>query len=68
MLSLEENVKLREGTPPGTYNFKVRVTDSLFPGVEAVSSVEVYIEELEKDAMLNAIAIRIKGIRSDLKL
>ncbi|XP_063724486.1 neural-cadherin-like isoform X3 [Symsagittifera roscoffensis] len=63
--SLSKNfVTLSQGTPPGRYFLKVRVTDSLFPSAVAISSIEVYVELLEHDAMDNALALRIKGMSS----
>ena len=50
------------GTPPGTYHIQVRVTDSLFPQAVAISDIEIYVEELHKDAMSNALALRLKGL------
>ncbi|NXQ88043.1 CADN protein, partial [Nyctibius grandis] len=51
---------IKEGTPPGTYNIKVRVIDGVWPDV--VSTVKVIVREIKDDALRNAGSIRIKGI------
>ncbi|XP_071594073.1 neural-cadherin-like isoform X2 [Heliangelus exortis] len=51
---------MKEGTPPGTYNIKVRVTDGVWPDV--VSTVKVIVKEIKDDALNNAGSIRIKDI------
>ena len=58
---LDENVQLKQGTPPGSYELKVRVTDSLFPDVSAISYVHIEIEELETEALTNSVTIRLVG-------
>ncbi|KAK2527877.1 neural-cadherin [Columba guinea] len=51
---------MKEGTPPGTYNIKVRVIDGVWPDV--VSTIKVIVKEIKDDALHNAGSIRIKGI------
>ncbi|XP_010150049.1 PREDICTED: neural-cadherin-like, partial [Eurypyga helias] len=51
---------IKEGTPPGTYNIKVRVLDGVWPDV--VSTVKVTVKEIKDDALHNAGSIRIKDI------
>ncbi|NXC17943.1 CADN protein, partial [Corythaeola cristata] len=52
-------LSVKEGTPPGTYNIKVRVIDGVWPDV--VSTVKVIVKEIKDDALQNAGSIRIKG-------
>ncbi|NXU52532.1 CADN protein, partial [Turnix velox] len=51
---------IKEGTPPGTYNIRVRVVDGVWPDV--VSTVKVMVKEIKHDALNNAGSIRIKDI------
>ncbi|NXG28398.1 CADN protein, partial [Dromaius novaehollandiae] len=51
---------IKEGTPPGTYNIRVRVIDGVWPDV--VSTVKVTVKEIKDDALYNAGSIRIKDI------
>ncbi|XP_042642142.1 neural-cadherin-like isoform X2 [Tyto alba] len=51
---------IKEGTPPGTYNIRVRVIDGVWPDV--VSTVKVIVKEIKDDALHNAGSIRIKDI------
>ncbi|KFQ07158.1 Neural-cadherin, partial [Leptosomus discolor] len=51
---------IKEGTPPGTYNIRVRVIDGVWPDV--VSTVKVIVKEIKDDALHNAGSIQIKGI------
>ncbi|NXD66469.1 CADN protein, partial [Eolophus roseicapillus] len=51
---------IKEGTPPGTYNIRVRVIDGVWPDV--VSTVKVVVKEIKDDALHNAGSIRIKDI------
>ncbi|MGH0159125.1 UNVERIFIED_CONTAM: hypothetical protein FKN15_071875 [Acipenser sinensis] len=60
---LDENsgsLSIREGTPSGTYNLQVRVTDRPWPDV--VSTVKVVVKELKKEAIQNAGSIRITRV------
>ncbi|NXY89018.1 CADN protein, partial [Alcedo cyanopectus] len=50
---------IKEGTPPGTYNLRVRVTDGVWPDV--VSNVKITVKEIKDDALHNAGSLRIKG-------
>ena len=54
---------MKEGTPPGTYNIRVRVIDGVWPDV--VSTVKVIVKEIRDDALHNAGSIRIKGKQCD---
>ncbi|XP_046766540.1 cHz-cadherin isoform X3 [Gallus gallus] len=49
---------IKEGTPPGTYNIKVRVIDGVWPDV--VSTVKVIVKEIKDDALHNAGSLQIK--------
>uniref|UniRef100_A0A663N2N9 Neural-cadherin-like n=2 Tax=Athene cunicularia TaxID=194338 RepID=A0A663N2N9_ATHCN len=51
---------IKEGTPPGTYNIRVRVIDGVWPDV--VSTVKVIVKEIKDDALHNAGSVRIKDI------
>ncbi|NXC80422.1 CADN protein, partial [Cercotrichas coryphoeus] len=51
---------IKEGTPPGTYNIRVRVIDGVWPDV--ISTVKVIVKEIKDDALQNAGSVRIKGI------
>ncbi|NXD06594.1 CADN protein, partial [Nothocercus nigrocapillus] len=51
---------IKEGTPPGAYNIRVRVIDGVWPDV--VSTVKVTVKEIKGDALYNAGSIRIKDI------
>lgn len=50
---------IKEGTPPGTYNIRVRVIDGVWPDV--ISTVKVIVKEIKDDALDNAGSVRIKG-------
>lgn len=54
---------IKEGTPPGTYNLRVRVIDGVWPDV--VSTVKVTVKEIRDDALRNAGSVRIKGKEGD---
>ncbi|KAF2981864.1 hypothetical protein EK904_011818 [Melospiza melodia maxima] len=51
---------IKEGTPPGTYNIRVRVIDGVWPDV--ISTVKVIVKEIKDDALRNAGSVRITGI------
>ncbi|KAJ7403125.1 hypothetical protein BTVI_80547 [Pitangus sulphuratus] len=51
---------IKEGTPPGTYNIRVRVIDGVWPDV--ISTVKVIVKEIKDDALHNAGSVRIKGM------
>ncbi|KAM6102157.1 neural-cadherin-like isoform 3-T3 [Theristicus caerulescens] len=51
---------IKEGTPPGTYNIRVRVIDGVWPDV--VSTVKVIVKDIKDDALRNAGSIQIKDI------
>ncbi|XP_039592498.1 neural-cadherin [Polypterus senegalus] len=52
-----------EGTPTGTYNLRVKVMDGCWPDV--ISTVKVVIQELPKEAILNAGSLRITNITAE---
>uniref|UniRef100_A0A3Q2CVV9 Si:ch211-186j3.6 n=1 Tax=Cyprinodon variegatus TaxID=28743 RepID=A0A3Q2CVV9_CYPVA len=43
---------IKENTPPGTYQFQVRVSDGIWP--DAVSTVSVHVRELRDEAIYNS--------------
>ncbi|XP_015711387.1 neural-cadherin-like [Coturnix japonica] len=51
---------IKEGTPPGTYNIRVRVIDGVWPDV--VSTVKIIVKEIKDDALHNAGSLQIKDI------
>uniref|UniRef100_H3AZ70 Si:dkey-22o22.2 n=2 Tax=Latimeria chalumnae TaxID=7897 RepID=H3AZ70_LATCH len=58
--TLNENsglFSIKQGTPPGTYNFRVKVSDGVWPDV--VSTVKVVVNELRGISVSNAGSIRI---------
>lgn len=50
---------IKENAPQGSYEFKVRVSDGLWP--DAVSSVKVHVKELRDEAIYNSGSIRLSG-------
>ncbi|XP_058848728.1 neural-cadherin-like [Acipenser ruthenus] len=51
---------IKENAPQGSYEFKVRVSDGLWP--DAVSSVKVHVKELRDEAIYNSGSIRLSDI------
>ncbi|XP_023671737.2 neural-cadherin isoform X2 [Paramormyrops kingsleyae] len=51
---------IRESTPLGRYEFKVRVSDGVWPDV--VSSVAVHVKELKDEAVYKSASLRLAGI------
>uniref|UniRef100_A0A1A7XDW5 Uncharacterized protein n=2 Tax=Nothobranchiidae TaxID=405002 RepID=A0A1A7XDW5_9TELE len=51
---------IKENTPPGTYQFQVRVSDGIWP--DAVSTVTVHVKELRDDAIYNSGSLRLADI------
>ncbi|XP_054588647.2 neural-cadherin [Nothobranchius furzeri] len=51
---------IKENTPPGTYQFQVRVSDGAWP--DAVSTVTVHVKELRDDAIYNSGSLRLADI------
>lgn len=51
---------IKENTPPGTYQFQVRVADDVWP--DAVSSVSVHVRELRDEAIYNSGSLRLAGM------
>ncbi|KAH0617555.1 hypothetical protein JD844_015936 [Phrynosoma platyrhinos] len=52
-------LSIKEGTPAGIYDLRVKVTDGIWPDV--VSTVKVVVKEIKEEAAHNAGSIRIKG-------
>lgn len=50
---------IKENTPPGSYDFQVRVSDGMWPDV--ISSVKVNVRDLRDDAIYNSASLRIAG-------
>uniref|UniRef100_A0A3Q2PUG4 Si:ch211-186j3.6 n=1 Tax=Fundulus heteroclitus TaxID=8078 RepID=A0A3Q2PUG4_FUNHE len=50
---------IKENTPPGTYQFQVRVSDGIWP--DAVSTVTVHVRELREEAIFNSASLRLAG-------
>lgn len=55
------SLSIKKGTPQGTYNIRVKVTDGVWPDV--ISTVKVVVQEIKEEAALNAGSLRIRGIR-----
>ncbi|XP_045071995.1 neural-cadherin, partial [Coregonus clupeaformis] len=51
---------IKENTPPGSYEFQVRVSDGVWP--DAVSGVMVYVRELRDEAIYNSGSLRLADI------
>ncbi|KAM7406563.1 hypothetical protein PAMP_000934 [Pampus punctatissimus] len=51
---------IKENTPPGTYQFQVRVSDGVWP--DAVSTVTVHVRELRDEAIYNSGSLRLADI------
>ncbi|KAM4744534.1 neural-cadherin isoform 2-T2 [Anableps anableps] len=51
---------IKENTPPGTYQFQVRVSDGIWP--DAVSTVTVHVRELRDEAIHNSASLRLADI------
>uniref|UniRef100_A0A8D0HKE9 Neural-cadherin n=1 Tax=Sphenodon punctatus TaxID=8508 RepID=A0A8D0HKE9_SPHPU len=56
-------LSIKEGTPVGTYNIKVKVTDGIWPDV--VSTVKVVVKEIKDDNVRNAGSIRIQDVTAE---
>ncbi|KAK1161935.1 neural-cadherin-like [Acipenser oxyrinchus oxyrinchus] len=54
---------IKENAPQGSYEFKVRVSDGLWP--DAVSSVKVHVKELRDEAIYNSGSIRLSDITAE---
>lgn len=48
-----------DNAPQGTYDFKVRVSDGVWPDV--VSTIQIHIQELENEAIYNSATVRLSG-------
>ncbi|MGH0142861.1 UNVERIFIED_CONTAM: hypothetical protein FKN15_000440 [Acipenser sinensis] len=57
---------IKENAPQGSYEFKVRVSDGLWP--DAVSSVKVHVKELRDEAIYNSGSIRLSEFQHGLNL
>ncbi|KAJ6663946.1 hypothetical protein lerEdw1_008900 [Lerista edwardsae] len=56
-------LSIKEGTPIGTYDIRVKVTDGIWPDV--ISTVKVIVKEIREEAARNAGSIRIRGITAE---
>ncbi|XP_054841872.1 neural-cadherin-like [Eublepharis macularius] len=56
-------LSIKKGTPPGTYNIRVKVTDGIWPDV--ISTVKVVVREIKEEAVRNAGSLRIRGITAE---
>uniref|UniRef100_A0A8D0DKZ2 Neural-cadherin-like n=1 Tax=Salvator merianae TaxID=96440 RepID=A0A8D0DKZ2_SALMN len=56
-------LSIKEGTPTGTYDLRVRVTDGIWPDV--ISTVKVVVKEIKEEAAHNAGSIRIRDITAE---
>uniref|UniRef100_A0A8C3FEP6 Neural-cadherin n=1 Tax=Chrysemys picta bellii TaxID=8478 RepID=A0A8C3FEP6_CHRPI len=56
-------LSIKEGTPTGIYNVRVKVTDGIWPDV--ISTVKVVVKEIKDDAIRNAGSIRINDITAE---
>ncbi|XP_053251573.1 neural-cadherin-like isoform X2 [Podarcis raffonei] len=56
-------LSIKEGTPSGTYDIRVKVTDGIWPDV--VSTVRVVVKEIKEEAAHNAGSIRIRDITAE---
>ncbi|XP_041123428.1 neural-cadherin [Polyodon spathula] len=54
---------IKENAPQGSYEFKVRVSDGLWP--DAVSSVKVHVNELRDEAIYNSGSVRLSDITAE---
>uniref|UniRef100_A0ACB8FEA5 Uncharacterized protein n=1 Tax=Sphaerodactylus townsendi TaxID=933632 RepID=A0ACB8FEA5_9SAUR len=54
-------LSIKKGTPPGTYNLRVKVTDGVWPDV--TSTVKVVVKEIKEEMARNAGSLQIKGKR-----
>ncbi|KAM9509911.1 neural-cadherin-like [Guaruba guarouba] len=52
-----------DNTPQGIYNLKVRVSDGVCPDV--ISTVQIYVEELENEAIQNSAAVHLSDITAE---
>ncbi|XP_056142918.1 neural-cadherin [Lampris incognitus] len=63
LFSLNQNsgqLSIREGTPPGSYNLQVRVSDNTWPDV--TSEAQVLVAELHEEALQNAGSLRLSNL------
>ncbi|KAG7473620.1 hypothetical protein MATL_G00097750 [Megalops atlanticus] len=51
---------IKENAPPGSYEFKVHVSDGVWPDV--VSSVAIHVKELRDEAIYNSASLRLADI------
>ncbi|XP_076854322.1 LOW QUALITY PROTEIN: neural-cadherin [Brachyhypopomus gauderio] len=51
---------IKESTPPGFYDFRVRVADGEWP--DAISTVSVHVRELHDDVIHNSASLRLADI------
>ncbi|XP_059850094.1 neural-cadherin [Hypanus sabinus] len=56
-------LSITDATPPGVYDYQVKVADGIWPDV--VSTVKVVVKQLEEDAVYNAGSLRLSGITAE---
>nr|XP_060628736.1 neural-cadherin-like [Anolis sagrei ordinatus] len=56
-------LSIKEGTPSGIYDLRVKVTDGIWPDV--VSTVKVVVKEIKEEAAHNAGSVRIRDITAE---
>ncbi|XP_039619104.1 neural-cadherin [Polypterus senegalus] len=54
---------IKENAPQGTFEFKIRVSDSIWP--DAVSRVKVHVRELRDEAIHNSGSVRLSDITAE---
>ncbi|XP_068812246.1 neural-cadherin isoform X1 [Struthio camelus] len=52
-----------DNAPQGTYNLKVRVSDGVWPDV--ISTVQIYVQELENEAIQNSATVRLADVTAE---
>lgn len=50
---------MMDNTPQGTYDLRVRVSDGVCPDV--ISTVQIYVRDLENEAIQNSATVRLSG-------
>ncbi|KAL4604964.1 neural-cadherin-like [Arapaima gigas] len=53
------SIVIKESVPPGNYEFRVRVSDGVWPDV--VSGVAIHMKELRDEAVYNSASVRLAG-------
>ncbi|XP_025072404.1 neural-cadherin-like isoform X1 [Alligator sinensis] len=52
-----------DNAPQGTYDFKVRVSDGVWPDV--VSTIQIHVQELENEAIYNSATVRLADVTAE---